>query len=432
MPFDLFYRKSKQQFLEKMIAAFNKELQCHLHKVHLLCLLANGLRLSNQCDNQLLQSVLLSLFPRELLHSNTELYNQDSLLKTLKWFVAKMSQLTKHVETMSPESEFQSLTGVQLLVALLRAIGLRTRLVLVLNPVSFKPASVKSGRKSSEGSPAAGSGKEPVRKKSGDSNGATKEGGSSEDVQTSRMSSVAESAKDGSGKAGKNVKDASVSDVMVEGEPSTESRGRKRKAAAGSQTKRRTSKRLPSTEGDTSYDQHLQDEGGVIKGEHVSSSQGDRGKRSRGKGKSRLHQTGTGSPYFKKSLKSQLEEDVGVESYSNSDSDFVPETQSSKVKIGGQPVYDDDDSDDFDDKPKGKRRRKRSRGRLSRGNKGTSPPLAKKLKLAADENKNSSSEVLRRESEDDPGRHHQDPSEAKEEPDEPKSGEMYGTFNLKF
>ena len=345
-----------------------------------------------------------------------------------------MSQLTKHVETMSPESEFQSLTGVQLLVALLRAIGLRTRLVLVLNPMSFKPASVKSGRKSSEGSPAAGSGKEPVRKKSGDSNGSTKEGGSSEDVQTSRMSTVAESTEGGSGKAGKNVKDVSVSDIMVEREPPTESRGRKRKAAAGSQTKRKTSKRLSSAEGDTSYNQHLQDEDGAIKGERTSSSQGGRGKRSRGKGKSRLHQTSTWSRYFKKSLKSQLEEDVGesgVESYSNSDSDFVPETQSLKVKIGGQLVYDDDDSDDFDDKPKGKKRRKRSRGRLLMGNKGTSPPLAKKLKLAADENKNSSSEVSRRESEDDPGRH-QDPSEAKEEPDEPKSGEMYGTFNLKF
>ena len=426
MPFDLFYRKSKQQFLEKMIAAFNKELQCHLHKVHLLCLLAHGLRLSSQCDNQLLQSVLLSLLPRELLQNNTELYNQDSLLKTLKWFAVKISQLTKHVETTLPESEFQSLTGVQLLVALLRAIGLRTRLVLALNPVSFKPASVKSGRKSSEGSPAAGSGKEPVRKKSGDSSGAIKEGGSSEDVQ---MSTVAESAKGGSGKAGKNVKDVSVSDIMVEGEPPTESRRRKRKAAARSQTKRRTSKRLPSAEDDTSYNQRLQDEGGVIKGKHASSSQGGREKRPRGKGKSRLHQTGTGSPYFKKSLKSQLEEDVGVESYSNSDSDFVPDTQSSKVKIGGQP--DDDDSDDFDDKPKGKRRRKRSRGRLSRGSKGSSPPLAKKLKLAADENKNSSSEVSRRESEDDPG-HHQDPSAAKEEPDKPKSGDLYGMFDLKF
>ena len=429
MPFDLFCRKSKQQFLEKKIAAFNKELQCHLHKVHLLCLLAHGLRLSSQCDNHLLQSVLLSLLPREHLHSNTaELYNQDSLLKTLKWFVAKMSQLSKHVETTSPESEFQSLTGVQLLVVLLRAIGLRTRLVLVLNPISFKLASVKSGRKSSEGSPVAGSGKEPVRKKSGDSNGATKEGGSSEGVQTPRMSTVAEG---GSGKGEKGVS------VMVEGEPSTESRGRKRKAAASSRTKRRTSKRLPSAEGDTSYNQRLQDEDGAIKGEHASSSQGGRRKRSRGKGKSRLHQTSTGSPHFKKSLKSQLEEDVGmsgVESYSNSDSDFVPETQSSKVKIRGQQIYDDDDddSDDSDDKPKGKRRRKRSRGRLSRGSKGTSPPLAKKLKLAADEKKNSSSEVSRREGEDDPGRHHQDPSEVKEEPDEPKSGEMYGMFDLKF
>ena len=424
--FDLFYRKSKQQFLEKMVAAFNKELQCSLHKVHLLCLLAHGLRLSDQCDNQLLQSVLLSLLPVELLHSNTEHYNQDSLLKILKWSSAKMSQLFKHVETTSPDSEFQSLTVVQLLVALLRAIGLRTRLILVLNPISFKPASVKSNKNPFQGSPVAGRGNEPLTTKSGESCGATKEGALSEDVQTSRMSVMAEG---GNGKTGKEEKKG-VS-VSVEGEPPTEPRGQKRKAPASSHTKRRTSKRLPSAEGDTSYNQGLQDE----EKDHASSSQGGRGKRSRGKGKSRLQPTSTSSRYFKKSaalLKSQLEEDVesGVESCSNSDSDFIPETQSSKVKIGGQP--DDDDSDDFDDKPKGKKRgRKRSRGRLSRRSKGTSPPLAKKLKVVADENINSSSKVSRRESGDDPAPH-QDPSEAKVEPDEPKNGEMYGTFILTF
>ena len=422
------YRKSKQQFLEKMVAAFNKELQCSLHKVHLLCLLAHSLRLSDQCDNQLLQSVLLSLLPVELLHSNTEHYNQDSLLKILKWSSAKMSQLSKHVETTSPDSEVQSLTVVQLQVALLRAIGLRTRLILVLNPISFKPASVKSNKNPFQGSPVAGRGNEPLTTKSGESSGATKEGALSEDAQTSQMSVVAEG---GNGKTGKEEKGVSVS---VEGEPPTEPRGRKRKAPAGSHTKRRTSKRLPSAEGDTSYNQGLQAEDGVKK-DHVSSSQGGRGKRSRGKGKSRLQPMSTSSRYFKKSaalLKSQLEEDVesGVESCSNSDSDFIPETQSSKVKIGGQP--DDDDSDDFDDKPKGKKRgRKRSRGRLSRRSKGTSPPLAKKLKVAAGESKNSSSEVSRRESGDAPAPH-QDPSEARVEPDEPKSREMYGTFILTF
>ena len=422
------YRKSKQQFLEKMVAAFNKELQCSLHKVHLLCLLAHGLRLSDQCDNQLLQSVLLSLLPVELLHSNTEHYNQDSLLKILKWSSAKMSQLSKHVETTSPDSEFQSLTVVQLLVALLRAIGLRTRLILVLNPISFKPASVKSNKNPFQGSPVAGRGNEPVTTKSGESSGATKEGALSEDVQTSQMSVMAEG---GNGKTGKEEeKDVFVS---VEGEPPTESRGRKRKAAAGSShTKRRTSKRLSSAEGDTSYNQGLQDEDGIKKEDRASSSQGGRGKRSRGKGKSRLQPTSTSSRYFKKSiaapLKSQEDVESGVESCSNSDSDFIPETQSSKVKIGGQP---DDDSDDFDDKPKGKKRgRKRSRGRLSRGSKGTSPPSkAKKLKVAADENRNSSSEVSRRASGDDPA--HQDPSEARVEPDEPKGGEMYSTFILK-
>jgi len=421
------YRKSKQHFLEKMVAAFNKELQCSLHKVHLLCLLAHGLRLSDQCDNQLLQSVLLSLLPIDLLHSNTEHYNQDSLLKILKWSSAKMSQLSKHVETTSPDSEFQSLTVVQLLVALLRAIGLRTRLILVLNPISFKPASVKSNKNPFQASPVAGRGNEPVTTKSGESSGATKKGALSEDVQTSQMSVMAEG---GNGKTGKE-EEKGVS-VSVEGEPATESRGRKRKPAAGSHTKRRTSKRLPSAEGDTSYNQGLQDEDEVKKQDRASSSQGGRGKRSRGKGKSRLQPTSTSSPYFKKStapLKSQEDVESGVESCSNSDSDFIPETQSSKVKIGGQP--DDDDSDDFDDKPKGKKRgRKRSRGRLSRGSKGTSPPpKAKKLKVAADENRNSSSEVSRRESGDDPA--HQDPSEAKVEPDEPKSGEMYSTFVLK-
>ena len=428
------------------MAAFNKELRCNLHKVHLLCLVSHGLKLSNQCDDHLLQSILLSLLPREHLYSKTDHYNQESLLKLLKWFLARAVQLSKDVGSSHPDSEFQSLTAVQLLVALMRVLSLRARLVLVLDPIPFKKAPVHSGRKSSQDSSASGS--KGRRRTSRGSDGAGQEVGTPDDSQITQGFRAVESPEGSNGKAGKGGHGAqgtvAMSDVTTpENEPAAQYCRRKRKATkeiAGGQKKRRTSRRLSSAEADSS---HCQADDDPCKSE----PQRSKGKQSRRKGKSRAHIPSTeckDSPYFKKAacdletsnLQSEtLKEDVdssGGESDRDSDSDYVPlrrNTRSSKVEFGGKDacIDDDDDdngSDDVGAKHKGKKRR--SQGKFPRGNRRTSsPPLAKKLRLAVDKSSSCEAEGPRSASGE-----HSGPDKDSLEAEEltPKCGEMYCKF----
>ncbi len=110
--------------------------------MHLLCLLGHGVKLSNECDDPLLQSVLLSLLPTKLIVQHDKSYDHKLLLNLLRWFKSESPWIAGRVEESCSPGH---LISVQLLVAVLRSLGLRTRLVLVLNPASFKPE--RSGAK---------------------------------------------------------------------------------------------------------------------------------------------------------------------------------------------------------------------------------------------------------------------------------------------
>jgi len=420
------------------VAAFNKELRCNLHKVHLLCLVSHGLMLSDQCDDQLLQAILLSLLPREHIYGNPELYKQESLLKLLKWFLARAFQLSKNIESSHPDSQFQSLTAVQLLVALMRAVSLRTRLVLVLEPLPFKKPPAHGGRKSSQDSSTSGS--KGKSRTSLESDGVQQGVGAPEDSQVCK---VVESAEGSNGNTKHGAKGSvAVSDVTPVREPPAKYCGQKRKATkniAGNRKKRRTSTRLLSTEADS--------KSFLVDDEDKSKPHRGRGIQSRGKEKSRAQFTSTeckDSPYFKKaasgrgtskSYSETLKEDIDtsdVESDRDSDSDYVPlgpETQSSKVQFGRRDacVDDDDDgndSDDVDAKCKGKKRKSQRRKKSV-----SPPPLAKKLRLAVDKSSLCEAGGSRRRSKDDPGPS-RDALEAEESP--PKNGEMYSECFLEY
>lgn len=123
---------------EKAFEAFKKQLRCSLHKVHLLCLLSLGLQRSRKCNDTTLQSLSLSLLVsvQDLLYGNPSLYTIDSLLKLLKWFSIERSCIERVVHGSGTDLEDVSIN--QILVALLRALGLRTRLIMVLNPLPYK------------------------------------------------------------------------------------------------------------------------------------------------------------------------------------------------------------------------------------------------------------------------------------------------------
>jgi xeroderma pigmentosum group C-complementing protein len=81
--------------------------------------------LSDQCDDELNQAMLLSMVPSMFALSDS--YNENVLLQFIKWFSMKLSTVKQCVPS--------SLTPVQMLVAMFRSMGLRARLVLVIEPM---------------------------------------------------------------------------------------------------------------------------------------------------------------------------------------------------------------------------------------------------------------------------------------------------------
>ena len=112
-----------------------------MHKTHLLCLVSHGIHQTKLCDCPPLQAVLLSLVvnQRSLYRDNPARYDRDLLLKLLKWFVAQKQEMQRAVSDF--DTGFRKLSVTLLLVALLRVLRLRTRLIMVLNPRSYKPVS---------------------------------------------------------------------------------------------------------------------------------------------------------------------------------------------------------------------------------------------------------------------------------------------------
>ena len=144
-----FFRRRKrrqQDYLVKYLRARAREVRFNTHKVHLLCLVSHGMLLSNQCDDRTVQALAMSLTRKEFLslgHKETGL-TQKTLLKFLMWFASTVKQVYDVVKLFFANGSPFVANQVQLLVCLLRALGLRTRLVLVLDPLPFKEESKSS------------------------------------------------------------------------------------------------------------------------------------------------------------------------------------------------------------------------------------------------------------------------------------------------
>lgn len=147
--------------LEKALASHRRELQQQLHKVNLLCLLARGMLLSQHCDDPTLQSILLSMiapsFKQLGVPGEAAKFSKVMLLKLLRWFCHESSHLHAAVDRVCSqvggalECEKGAWSGALeslMLVSLLRSLGLRSRLVMVLHPLPLKtPVPGKVGMK---------------------------------------------------------------------------------------------------------------------------------------------------------------------------------------------------------------------------------------------------------------------------------------------
>ncbi|XP_007577479.1 DNA repair protein complementing XP-C cells [Poecilia formosa] len=155
-----------ETYLRRMMKRFKKDLLIDTHKVHLLCLLANGMFRNRLCSEPDLLAVALSLLPPHFCTVARERIDQNYLSGLLKWFRATftLDPSLPTEERPDPQALLERRLGslsardhqemTHLFLLFLRSLQLFCRLVLSLHPVPFKPPSSKSkGPRTSTGAP---------------------------------------------------------------------------------------------------------------------------------------------------------------------------------------------------------------------------------------------------------------------------------------
>ncbi|XP_060622200.2 DNA repair protein complementing XP-C cells [Anolis sagrei] len=147
-------RREKRQtefetYLRRMMKRFNKEVREDTHKVHLLCLLANGFYRNKICCQPDLQAVGLSIIPTRFTKVPEDRVDRVYLTNLVKWFVATFtvnSELSDNEEGWQAtlERRFAIYAArdeeelVHIFLLILRALQLLCRLVLSLQPIPLK------------------------------------------------------------------------------------------------------------------------------------------------------------------------------------------------------------------------------------------------------------------------------------------------------
>ncbi|XP_043934533.1 DNA repair protein complementing XP-C cells [Protopterus annectens] len=144
-----------EMYLRRMLNRFKKELRIDTHKVHLLCLIANGIFRNRICNNTNLQAIALSLIPAQFTKLKPARIDLLFLTNLVRWFVSVFSLNTElSVDNReSIQSRLERRLGnysvkdeeelVHVFLVILRALQLMCRLVLSLQPVPLKEATDK-------------------------------------------------------------------------------------------------------------------------------------------------------------------------------------------------------------------------------------------------------------------------------------------------
>ncbi|XP_054832904.1 DNA repair protein complementing XP-C cells isoform X2 [Eublepharis macularius] len=147
-------RREKRQaefetYLRRMMKRFNKEVHEDTHKVHLLCLLANGFYRNRICNQPDLQAIGLSIIPAHFTKVPPDRADRLYLSNLVKWFVATFtvnSELSINEESWQStlERRFSVYAArddeelVHIFLLILRSLQLLCRLVLSLQPIPLK------------------------------------------------------------------------------------------------------------------------------------------------------------------------------------------------------------------------------------------------------------------------------------------------------
>ncbi|XP_068939955.1 DNA repair protein complementing XP-C cells isoform X2 [Petaurus breviceps papuanus] len=162
-------RREKRQieletYLRRMMKRFSKEVREETHKVHLLCLLANGFFRNNICNEPDLKAIGLSIIPAHFTKVLPNKVDVPYLSNLVKWFIATF---TVNAELSTDEQDsLQSTLGrrfaiysardneelVHIFLLILRSLQLLTRLVLSLQPIPLRLLAAKGKKKSQNSS----------------------------------------------------------------------------------------------------------------------------------------------------------------------------------------------------------------------------------------------------------------------------------------
>ncbi|CAK6435595.1 unnamed protein product [Pipistrellus nathusii] len=152
--------------LRRMMKRFNKEVHEDTHKVHLLCLLANGFYRNRICNQLDLQAISLSIVPIRFTKVAPPDVDICYLSNLVKWFIGtftvnsdlSISEQDSLQTTLERRFAIYSARDdeelVHMFLLMLRALQLPTRLVLSLQPVPLKLSAAKGKKpkeRSSEG-----------------------------------------------------------------------------------------------------------------------------------------------------------------------------------------------------------------------------------------------------------------------------------------
>uniref|UniRef100_A0A8C4T638 Xeroderma pigmentosum, complementation group C n=1 Tax=Erpetoichthys calabaricus TaxID=27687 RepID=A0A8C4T638_ERPCA len=139
-----------ETYLRRMMNRFSKDLQVETHKVHLLCLLANGFFRNRVCNEPDLHAIALSIIPTRFTQDVPEKMDLFFLSNLAKWFTSAFV-LNPHLSLDENENlqvrlekrfaqfaarDTNEMTHIFLII--LRALRLFCRLVISLQPISIK------------------------------------------------------------------------------------------------------------------------------------------------------------------------------------------------------------------------------------------------------------------------------------------------------
>ncbi|KAM6214463.1 DNA repair protein complementing XP-C cells isoform 1-T1 [Rhynchocyon petersi] len=151
-----------ETYLRRMMKRFNKEVHEDTHKVHLLCLLANGFYRNHVCNQPDLHAIGLSIIPSQFTKVPLRHVDVCYLSNLVKWFIgtftvnADLSANKQDSLQTTLERRFAIYSArddeelVHIFLLILRALRLLTRLVLSLQPIPLKLPAAKANKSSKE------------------------------------------------------------------------------------------------------------------------------------------------------------------------------------------------------------------------------------------------------------------------------------------